>query len=307
MPTAAIEYLSRALERAPDDPMILAAYAAALARRLSFGGRASELEEARAVAARALALAPDRPEPHVALASVLLHLADDVGAARAVLDALQVAPHHADAHQYLGLLAFEVVGAAEGLAHLYTATTLDPSMLHARWWIARGHALLGEWARSDAIFDARPPEAEETNDYWVNRARALSYGRTPERVAKYVAELSAAPDFATKAALQAAIALMSGSAPAPDALRVLQDPNEPVSKRRASYLACVRAEIAGAIGDVDGVLRAVEEADRAEFVDVVWVDACPNLEAARRDPRFAELRARVANRAARVRAVLAGR
>ncbi len=300
----AAELLRQALERAPDDPMILSAYALAVGRRLSFGGSDADLEEARAVGARALRLAPDRPEPYIARASIAMHLGDNVEAARAVVDALQLAPHHVDAHHLRGLLALEVLGPEAALAHLYTATTIDPTLTHARWWCGRAHALLGEWARSDAIFAGASYDDQGANDYWVNRTRAVLYGRTPEREASFLAELAAAPDFDMKRAIVAVMALVRGEPAPTQALAMLADPNRSLSRRRAAYLAAVKAELAAAMGNTDGVVRAIAEADAALSIDIVWLDRCPALEPARARPEVSEIRARFVERAAPVREVL---
>jgi TolB-like protein len=130
----------KALERAPDDPMLLSAYALSLARSISFGGEAPLVDEARAVIARALVLARDRAEPHLAVAALELQMTDNVAAARALRVAAEIAPNHADVHYLLGMLTFEVKDIAEGQAHLTTALTLDPTLTHARWWIARARA-----------------------------------------------------------------------------------------------------------------------------------------------------------------------
>jgi eukaryotic-like serine/threonine-protein kinase len=300
----ALGHFRQALEHAPDDPMILSAYALALARRLSFGGTADDVALARAVSAQALSLAPDRPDPLVAVASVALHLGDAARAARSLVAALQLAPHHAEAHHLRGLLAFEVVSAPEGLAHLYTATTIDPTMTHARWWIARGHALLGESARADALFAAPVHDDQGGNDYWVSRMRALLYDPTPERCARFLADFEVAPEFDTKRAVAATLPLIRGEPVATGDLAMLVDPNENVSRRRAFSLAAIKAEISAVAGDADEVLRAIGQADAAGFVDVVWLDCCPLLEPVRSHGDFAAVRARVAARAAPVRAIL---
>jgi eukaryotic-like serine/threonine-protein kinase len=295
----------RALERAPDDPMVLAAYALCLARKLSFGGDESVTAEARAVSARALALARDRPEPHLAVAGVAIQVMENLEAARALRLALALAPHHADLQHMLGMLAIEVNSVDAGLAHLYTGLTLDPSLIHARWWIGRGHALLREWTRCDAIFATPPEDGQGLNDYWVNRTRSVFYGPTKERVASFRAELAAAPPFFIKDAVVTAVALQLGERPNPAPLNAFVEERH-ASKRRRCFVATLMAEIFCASGQLERAMSALAETEAASNVDIVWMDTCPLLEPLRGRDDFRQVRERVAIRAAKVRAALDG-
>ncbi|GAC1523539.1 MAG: hypothetical protein NVS3B10_23350 [Polyangiales bacterium] len=295
----------RALERAPDDPMILAAYALALARRVSVDGETELISEARAVSKRAMALARDRAEPHLAIAAVAMQLHDNVEAARALRIAIAIAPHNGDAHQMLGMLKMEVLSVEDGLAHLYTVLTLDPTYAHARWWIGRGHALLGDWARADAIFATPPDDPHGWNDYWINRGRGLLYDLTPARMARFQADFATSPPFVTKNAIAAALALFNGRRPATDELAPFAAAPS-AAKRRKAFFATVLAEVAIASGDLDSAMEHIANADAAGFVDIVWMDACPLLAPVRARGDFSILRERVLARAASVKATLSG-
>lgn len=83
------ELLRLASERAPNDPVVLAAYAAALGRQVGVDSqRADWLALARDVAERAHAAAPQLAEPIVALGSLLLQSGDPAGAAQHAARAL---------------------------------------------------------------------------------------------------------------------------------------------------------------------------------------------------------------------------
>ena len=64
------------IERSPDEPLILAGYALACVRRWFFGGAPDLGLRARAAAERAVAVAPDRAEARLAMASVFFHSGD---------------------------------------------------------------------------------------------------------------------------------------------------------------------------------------------------------------------------------------
>jgi hypothetical protein len=80
---------------------------------------------------------------------------------------------------------------------------------------------------------------------------------------------------------------------------------ESEGSRLQPLLYQVLAEARSFVGDVPRALDAVARAVDAHLLDIVWMDRCPALAAARAEPRFAPLRASVAERAARVVAVLA--
>jgi eukaryotic-like serine/threonine-protein kinase len=64
------------------------------------------------------------------------------------------------------------------------------------------------------------------------------------------------------------------------------------------------AEILAYVFEVDGALTAVKGAVDAGLLDLGWMDRCPVLDVARKDPRFASLRSEVEARAARARSAL---
>ncbi|MBX3226814.1 MAG: protein kinase [Labilithrix sp.] len=295
--------LREALARAPDDPMILSAYASALAFGMAAGDAADEAEARRATE-RALEIARDRPEPHLAAASLGMQIADNAAAARAIGDALAIAPHHPQAHYLRGLLLLETTGTAEGLAHFYTAVTVDPTLTHARWYIALAHALAGEHERSDAILGAATAPERAGSDYWVNRMRCVYYRPTPERRAALAAELAATPDFSMKAAVVATFDLVEGRARTDATMKTALAVLGKRSNRRISFGACVDAEVAAILGADDRVVQAVAQMDAAGSVDVVWLDRAPLLDRVRARPEVQAIRARVEARAAEVRAAL---
>ncbi len=301
-----LSYFRRALALAPNDAMVLSAYALALARRLAFVGDEEVVKEALAVSTRALLAARDRPEPHLGRAAVAMQLADNVVAARALRVAAAIAPHHADVHYLLGILVLEVVGAVEAQGHFTTALMLDPSLTHAHWQVARSHALLGEWARCDALFATPPDDPANRADYWINRGRTVFYDPSPERLERFDADFAKAPWFDAREAIATAFAMLHGRRPSasdPSKLAALTK-RKRGSKRRIAYVATMMAELSCAHGDLDEAVACLEEADAAGSVDIVWVDTCVLLGKLRERPEFKAIRDRFAARAAEVREAL---
>jgi serine/threonine-protein kinase len=70
--------------------------------------------------------------------------------------------------------------------------------------------------------------------------------------------------------------------------------------RRASFNAQMRAEAAGALGEMEICFESLRFADGNSLVDLVWLDHCPLWESLRGDPEYKKLRERVAVRAKRV-------
>jgi serine/threonine-protein kinase len=70
--------------------------------------------------------------------------------------------------------------------------------------------------------------------------------------------------------------------------------------RRASFNAQLRAEAAGALGNMGVVVESLRLADGNSLVDLVWLDHCPLWDELRSGTNYQKLRERVAVRAKRV-------
>ena len=164
-----IVLFDQALALAPDDPTILAGLATALARRTFFQGD-GEFERARSIAERAVAAAPNLGEPLLALGSVLLQNGESPAAARAFKQAIQRSPGLAEAHAALGRVLMEVGAVDDAVRRLEAALALDADTPLARTELARGLALMGEWARADAECDKLLDKSSPIS-HWTVRGR----------------------------------------------------------------------------------------------------------------------------------------
>src|SRR5262249_47578845 len=129
----AVELLSKAHERAPDDARIMGTYALTLARvyGMDFFGR-EVADRARALASKAADLDPTQAEAKTALA--LLHLQNqEVDAAvRFFQQALGVGPNSVEALDWFGRVLGEVGRIDDAFALLKKAGAIDPESVQAR-------------------------------------------------------------------------------------------------------------------------------------------------------------------------------
>jgi serine/threonine protein kinase/tetratricopeptide (TPR) repeat protein len=303
--TQAVALYEQALERVPDDPAILSACATARVRLWFLGGEgaAENGERARAAAERAVAVAPHRGEPWNALATVRLASGDPIGAASDLRTAIAQAPGLAEAHDTLGRMLVEVGRVDEGIVRLQMAVTLDPSLATAKMELARARALAGDFASAYRLAgELRPVDAQ--TGALLERSRICLWHRDREQAVKWLDPIAnvAGPLELARALLQL---IVDGELH--DELRQLLKSLVGAADggtRRLSFFLKVYAEVLAYVFDVDGAVRAIETAAKAGLFDLSWTDGCPLLEPVRHDPRFASLRAQIADRAAKVSAAL---
>ncbi len=303
-----IALFEEALQRAPNDPHILAGYALALARRFSFdpGGTDAAGDGAKAAAQKALTFDPNLGEARVALARHALVMGDGVGAARAVREALVVAPGSADVHDLRGCILAEVDTPESALVSLVTAVTLEPSNERVRGDIIRMGAFLGDWGPTESLIDEPHIDGYEGVGY-VLCARLGLWKRDAELARRLRAKTDTI-EFAFKGAVNEItdLALTGEISPA---LRGLADAWGKVAGRalrRPIFFRQLSAEVAAFCGQTDAALDAIESADELGLIDLVWMDRCPLFATYDADARFCAARDRVRARANAVRAALEG-
>jgi eukaryotic-like serine/threonine-protein kinase len=307
----AIRLYEQALERVPDDPVLLAGSAMALARLDFFdGGLAAR---SLAAAERALAVAPSSGEAHLALATVHLQRGRAAEALSEGLAALAHSPTLAEAHQLVGRVLAETGPLELALRSLDLAAELDPSAAYSHRERLRVLSLMGRWdAASRALDDcAARTTSDERMAHLLARARFAAWRR--DRVGLEAARadmLTEAQRFEGVSAERAEIgkrlwAQLDVARPMPRFEEV--DPSFAsayASPRRRLYFAQLSAEICALAGDEEVSWSWVERAVSWELLDLAWLDACPLLEPLRTKPGWADLRAPVAARAAEVHARL---
>jgi serine/threonine-protein kinase len=294
----AVELSRVALTRAPDHPVLLANHAQLLLGAWFNGGSA---EEARQACERAVAAGPDRAEPRVALARFHSSSNDWVGAVVELKRAIALSPSMAEAYEMLGAIALEVGDVEHGVRGLQFAMSLDPTSVTNRSSLGRAHAFRGEWEQAEALL-----QQDEVPMTLGIRLRLAIWQRDLERARAIAKRLEgmADPRFfwfekATRELLE------SGRVDGPEVAALKRDlAAEKGSPRRRSFGYQIVAELACFAGEPAEAMASLVASVDGGLVDLGWMDRCPLLAPLRSDAKFAELRARVAERVAPVLAAL---
>ena len=312
---SAVELLQQALALAPNDPTLLGAYATAELRRFVFELDAEKAEAAedrgRQAAARALALAPNNAEAHAALCNLYWVTANANGCARALRDAIRVAPSSADIQERYGCFLLEVGEPSRALAILSSAAQAsgDGTDGSPAGDILRGRALLGDWSEFYELLEA-PVGDRRFHHRYFTMARLCLWRRETSAVEKVRAIVESesggvSPRLVDTVLLTANLDVGS--------TRQIVDCYQAVvnqggrSRRRSALFQKLIAERYAFAGNLEGVATALRAAYELDLVDVTWLDRCPLFDGIRGEPRFAALRDAVAARASEALDILDGK
>jgi serine/threonine-protein kinase len=269
---SSVEAYRRALAISPDDPRIVAGYARTLAL---LADTEELLDAAREQASKAVVLAPDLGESHVALALVLFIVNDAVAAWRTAQRALAIAPSSAFAHSIIGSIASDLGMRSEARHRLQLASSIEPGPGPARVSLVREHALSGEWDACEELTRGVPLD-------WFGllyRARVAVWRDDPALTAR-VHALAFPPQLS---ALHTALVDRSLAA-AERAVQALPSLKGNRLRRNLDELA---VELRARAGDDDGALRAMRDlAAQPDFFDVSWLEGSPMLARLRDRPEM---------------------
>jgi eukaryotic-like serine/threonine-protein kinase len=308
----AIGLFEEALAIAPDDPTILAGYARAQVRRFSFDPDSAGAEEAertgRLSAERALAIAPNLGDARAALANLKWVLGDAAGCARDLREALRIAPGSVDVNELYGRMLVEIGEPEKGIARLKAALTLEPSLTIAATEIIRVSALMGDWGPFEAAVERSVKSPAEANTRFILVVRIAVWKNDPA-LASVLRKKLDDERLVVQRELGAMLNLLETRSIDQVLRQAVAAWGSVTSRahRRVSFFQQLAAEAQAYIGDVEGMLAAIEGADRAGLVDILWLDRCPVFAPWRGEPTFRALRERVATRAADALDVLEGR
>jgi serine/threonine-protein kinase len=294
----AVELLASAHDRAPADATVLATYARARARLWYYDGGAAEAQEARALAERAIASAPERGESWLALAWVRFVEQDLPSAARLLREGLARAPQLAEAHELSAELALEVLDPELALARYQTALSLDPE-LRCRFHMARLHAYAGRWDQVDALEDL-PVEDEQTRTLRAaSKLRLATWSPTPRERARGVELPDTAEDLLPLLYARACRSVIEAGALTEEArvLMAQQFSAPDQAPRFATFKHMLATELTCFGGELPDAGRQLEAAVAAGLTDRNWVERCPALAPLRGTPEHERLAAVVRQRA----------
>jgi TolB-like protein/AraC-like DNA-binding protein len=276
-------YLLDAVRNDPGDPLLWAA--------LSMGyntlGHSQSpppdaYSNAKAAAARALALDETLADTHLALALIALYRDWDWEVARKEFDrALEINPNLADAHSHFAWFKFLFGQMEEGLKHAKKATELDPfSALHVSylaaelWWTDQYEKALPEVDKSLRLIP----------DYgfalFVKGGIYSSKGMHDEAIEVRAKAHDLHVDWRWTLGHSYAVAGRHEEA-RKIAEEIKTDPH-PIDTWGL-------AEIYAALGDKDEAFHWLEEGYKVRFSWIPWIASNPNYESLRDDPRFEDL------------------
>ncbi|KYG10347.1 protein kinase [Sorangium cellulosum] len=297
----AIELFEQALARAPEDPMILSAYALARSRFWFFTDQGGDL--AMQAAARAAAAAPGLPDARLAMASVRFQRLDVVGAMRELKAALASQSGNAEAEGLIGTILIECGAFEEGARRARSALARDPEVVLAAYALARAYALQDRWSDGEDVIRALPNSGSGSG-HSVYRIRKAMWQRDPEVLAALSRRrvrdaFPCAPDPFVPLIEDVLSDRLSDDRPT-----LAPGPSAPVTAlRRTSFLRQLQAELAAFLGKSELALHALELSLADGLFDLVWMERCPVLASLRADPRYAAIQAEVERRASAVIAV----
>jgi eukaryotic-like serine/threonine-protein kinase len=289
----AIDLFENASLLAPNDPMILAGEAMALARLSYFIGDMG-IARTREVARRAVAVAPNFAEARLALSAVLFQVGEPRLAIAELCKAVTYNPGLAEAQAALGRVLVETGRIEEGMRRLSAAVALDPGVPLGCGTLAVANALLHRWDVAMATAE-KQRETEGEMSFWTTSARLVVWGRNKALAEAYLRELTGQPDYGTSRALIEVVARGELSDEGADRLFIGRSPEGSV-RRRLLFLQ-LAAEVMAIVADRERVIGTLQQAAAVGLTDLFWLERCPLLADARADGRFGPIHEAVSQRA----------
>jgi serine/threonine-protein kinase len=310
----AIDLFRQALALAPDDPTILAGYARAELRRFMFNTEAADADKAeqqvREAAGKALAIAPKLGEAHAALANLKWVMGDHVGSARALREAIRIAPSSGEVNELYGRMLLEMGAAERGVDVLAAAAALDPELQGSVSGsdLLRGRALLGQWTAFESELQREPTREMGAGQHYFLMTRLAMWRRDPAAAAtlrRHVESMT----FALREEVLRMLELAQTSKVPEGIQETLAQWGRVAgrARRRPMFFRQLAAEALAFLNDEGGAVRCMAEGDALGLVDVTWADRCPLFEPMRASPLFVAVRDRIAARAKEALDVLEGR
>ena len=290
----ALESWEQVVERAPDDPRVLAGAATYFSRlgrtTWEMADRGTYTHRAQTYASRAIAVAPNLPEPYVARATLRWNDFDFGGSLADGRRALEIAPGYIDALTVVGRVLLEVGPLDEAIRVLQTAIDIDAHAYNARWELVRARALERSWSEVDRLLSLDVAEADHRwartmlivrTDLWRDEPAWLEEPieeaqRNPQLafyapLARHVAEQREIPEFARN--------FIDGL-----------DTFVAVHPRTAFVPFQYTAETLAYVGRPQRAADMVDKAIQHGLLDLVWLEHCAALDPLRKLAVYEEWR-----------------
>ena len=301
----AIRLFREAHERAPSDPTFLSAYARACIRGAFYGsGDGTDLVAlAQELTEQALRLAPDNPDTLLLAANIRFTQADLIGTVLPLGRALSLSPGVAEAHELLGRMQVEVGPVDAGIAAFRRAHELDPMLDAVTVELARTLGLLGRWDEAERALDQLTAGSALLRVSTL--ARFALWGRDLQPVLDH-AELLRSETVPGPAQFALATLEVLAGGVVPAEMKAGFENAAGLPGRPARYRVLIHqlgAELCATANDTDALFWLERAADSG-LSDLLWLERAPSLRSMRKEPRYREVFARVADRALVVRSAL---
>jgi serine/threonine protein kinase len=297
----ALDLLEACLAAAPDFRPALATHAVACVRAWFLArqptGELAQRDlpgDARRATERAIELAPDLADSHLARGMLAVQTGEWRQAVQSLVKALDIAPTYPHALQFLAQLQCEAGNVQEGVARALLAVDLEPALRLGLLDVARVHALRGELAEYERVLSQVGDQPTYRFPVLQLRMRVATWNGDLETPKKIRAELHG--DL-----LQGYHQILIGYARS-----VTSDVTKPemdafiaglvasnLSPRMYSVICQLCSEIFCVRGYVDDALAYFKKAAESVLTDIEWVDRCPLLAPMRLLPGYDHIRRKV--------------
>ncbi len=290
--------LARCLELAPDLPPALASYAVVCARMWFMLGEDPWAARCEDAVNRALFHGPKLPDTHLAAARMHGQRAQFGEAARSIHKALELAPTHAAAHTYLGIMQCEAGRSNEGIRHIELGLELAPTdrmplLTAVRHLLLHDHDERAE-ALAQRLLDEEPGAGVALT---MMRLRVAVWRRDPEAIARWRDALPNTHWHLPRLVLSGA-GFALGEIDQTELRACFDELVQPGLSRRYHALheqLLVEGLLAGERPDL--ALPVLETLAQEVLVDVDWLEHCPLMEQLRDEARMVDVRTKVRARA----------
>jgi TolB-like protein/tetratricopeptide (TPR) repeat protein len=299
----AIELLEACMEMAPEFRPALASYAIACLRAWflpSFIDNPIQRDweaESRKAVARAVEVAGDLAETHLARAMLAVQTGEWREAVRALVKALEIAPTFPHANQYLAQLQCEAGNTHEGVERAKLAVDLEPRLLVALFDVARVHALRGELEQFEAVLARMESDSRYKSTTVQIRLRVAGWYADLDRVRDVLDSVRDEPLVGFGAmAIGYAKSLIGEFSKEEIDEYIGSLMRNGLSPRLFTLLCQMAVEVYCARGYFAEALTYFQKAADSVLIDLEWVERCPSLKPMRLLPGFAEARRKVRGR-----------
>jgi serine/threonine-protein kinase len=290
----AVKLLDGVLALAPGFLPAIAAHALASCRAWFLGyGKKEPPWQSLALASvkRALQVAPDIAETHLAAGSLATNRGEYHLAIPALQRALEIAPTCAPAHEFVGILQSEAGHLEKAIQHLTLATELDPHHTGAWAHLARTLSLSNQRQRALAAI-SKLEAFERTDRFRLSMVARVRDAMWHNDLRAFEAVLPAI-EWSAKQSLgrftEDYLGVLRGRQENLDAL--LRHPSELDPSETPRYKILARqwiSEVVAFKGHLELALDQICRAAREPLADIYWLEHCPIFVPLHGDPRFVE-------------------